>query len=70
MDGIKALERIMSQGGGIILRGLRDEGNDHAVEVEEEHDQVKTELGEGLLQQSQKLPPSTAAEDGDRLTFL
>lgn len=30
---------------GIVL----DEGHDHAVEVEEEHDQVERELGEGFL---------------------
>ena len=30
---------------GIVL----DKGDDHAVEVEEEHDQVERELGEGFL---------------------
>ena len=28
---------------------LADEGDDHAVEIEEEHDQVETELEEGFL---------------------
>ena len=31
---------------GVVL----DEGHDHAVEVEEEHDQVKCELRKGFLQ--------------------
>jgi len=28
---------------------VADEGNNHAVEVEEEHDQVETKLNEGFL---------------------
>ena len=31
------------------MRLVADEGNDHAVEVEEEHDQVETELDERFL---------------------
>lgn len=30
------------------MRLVLNEGNDHAVEVEEEHDEVETELGEGF----------------------
>jgi hypothetical protein len=31
------------------MRLVADEGDDHAVQVEEEHDQVETELDEGFL---------------------
>jgi hypothetical protein len=31
------------------VRLVPDKGNDHAVQVEEEHDQVETQLDEGFL---------------------
>ena len=32
-----------------LVRLVADEGDDHAVEVEEEHDEMETELDEGFL---------------------
>jgi hypothetical protein len=32
-----------------LVRLVADEGDDHAVEVEEEHEQVETEFDEGFL---------------------
>ena len=32
-----------------LVRLVTDEGDNHAVEIEEEHDQVETELDEGFL---------------------
>ena len=32
-----------------LVRLVADEGDDHAVEVEEEHEQVETQLDEGFL---------------------
>lgn len=39
---------------------VSDQGDDHAVEVEEEHDEVEAELDEGFLEKSQSMlfPPS------------
>jgi hypothetical protein len=37
---------------GLVL----NEGNNHLVEVEEEHEQVETELDEGLLLMNVQLP--------------
>jgi hypothetical protein len=36
-------------GSSRLVRLVADEGNDHAVEVEEEHDEVEAELDEGFL---------------------
>jgi hypothetical protein len=36
-------------GGSNLMRLVADEGDDHAVEVEEEHDKVEAELDEGFL---------------------
>jgi hypothetical protein len=32
-----------------LVRLVADKGNDHAVQVEEEHQQVETQLDEGFL---------------------
>ena len=40
--------RIFSKAGSLFGLVL-DQGDDHAVEVEEEHDEVESELDEGLL---------------------
>lgn len=43
--------------GAHLLVGLvLNEGNDHLVEVEEEHEQVEAELDEGLLLMDVQLP--------------
>lgn len=43
--------------GARLLVGLvLNEGNDHLVEVKEEHEQVETELDEGLLLMNVQLP--------------
>lgn len=47
---------------------IPDEGNDHAVEVEEEHDQMKTELDEGFLRMSSDTQPQAIQNCGR--TFL
>jgi hypothetical protein len=36
-------------GSNSLVRLIADEGDDHAVEVEEEHDKVEAELDEGFL---------------------
>lgn len=36
-------------GSSSLVRLVADEGDDHAVEVEEEHDEVEAELDEGFL---------------------
>jgi hypothetical protein len=36
-------------GGSNLVRLVANKGNDHAVEVEEEHDKVEAELDEGFL---------------------
>ena len=38
------------------MRLVTDEGDNHAVEVEEEHEQVETKLDEGLLLVHVELP--------------
>ena len=36
-------------GSSSLVRLVADKGDDHAVEVEEEHDEVEAELDEGFL---------------------
>jgi hypothetical protein len=40
---------MLSRAGRLLMRLVADEGDDHAVQVEEEHDQVETELDERFL---------------------
>lgn len=43
------LHRLVGVGVSSVLCLVADQGNDHAVEVEEEHDQMEAELAEGFL---------------------
>lgn len=48
---------MRDRSGARLLVGLvLNEGNDHLVEVEEEHQQVEAELDEGLLLMNVQLP--------------
>ena len=40
---------LRCQIGKLLVRFVSDEGNDHAVQVEEEHDQMEAKLDERLL---------------------
>lgn len=40
---------IIAQSGDCLVRLITDQGNNHAVEVEEEHQEMETELDEGFL---------------------
>jgi hypothetical protein len=44
-----ALSRENNVGVARLVRLVADKGNDHAVQVEEEHQQVETQLDEGFL---------------------
>lgn len=65
--------RVENKAGGLRLVGfVLDQGDDHAVEVEEKQDEVEAKLGEGFLQRpvSHDLSGSRLGEETPNSTFL
>ena len=52
------------------MRLVLNQGDDHAVQVEEEEDEVEAELGEGFLRSSVSAVSSDLGPALGRLTFL
>lgn len=59
---------------GLVTQSLSliaDESNDHAVEVEEEHQEVETKLDEGFLEQENRVSRDiTSREIGNQTDLL
>jgi len=48
--------RVIRESNTRLMRLIADERHDHAVQIEEEHDEVETELDEGFLLMHIQLP--------------
>lgn len=54
----------------LLVRLVLDQSDDHAVQVEEEHDEVETQFNKGFLHVVLATAPSKQPLDSWRRTFL